>query len=242
MCPKVFLMLLLASLGLLAGLITTLSGFGGGLLLVSALALIWDPLTALTLSSLALVCGNAQRFWLFRHDWDPGFALPLILGAMPGALAGALLATRAPTWILQVAIVVMTLAATLRLLSPGSRPLSPRLLGPGAFGVGLLSATTGGGGFLLGPLLLSAGASGSRYIAVAASAGTTIHVFRIIGYSTAGMIDWSLLQSVGVITLAILLGNVLGKKIRLQMGEQRMRWLEFGAPIVCAGLALAGLA
>ena len=234
-------MLILATLGMLAGLITTLSGFGGGLLLVTALALLWDPLTALTLSSLALLVGNAQRLWLFRSDWDGNLAIPVVAGAIPGALIGALLATKAPSWILQVAIVAMTTVATLRLIAPTRIVVQKRFLGPGACGVGLLSATTGGGGFLLGPLLLSAGISGGRYIAVGASAGTAIHVFRIAGYSTTGIIDFSLIYSVAVIAAAILLGNILGHKIRLHMGDARMRWLEYGAPLVCAGLALAGL-
>jgi uncharacterized membrane protein YfcA len=234
-------MLLLATLGILAGLVTTLSGFGGGLLLVTALALLWDPLTALTLSSLALLFGNAQRLWLFRRDWDRRLAVPVVLGAIPGALAGALLATKAPSWILQSAIVGMTLVAMLRLLAPGRITLPTRFLGPGACGVGLLSATTGGGGFLLGPLLLSTGVSGGRYIATGASAGTAIHLFRITGYSTTGILDFTLIHSVIVITLAILLGNLLGRRIRTELGEARMRWLEYGAPVVCAALALAGL-
>ena len=234
-------MFLLAALGTLAGLITTLSGFGGGLLLVTALALIWDPLSALTLSSLALLAGNAQRLWLFRHDWDRRLAMPIVLGAIPGALLGALFATKAPVWILQVAIVAMTLLSTLRLLAKTPPTLPRYLLAPGAFGVGALSATTGGGGFLLGPLLLSAGATGGRYIAVAASAGTAIHFFRIAGYGAGGMIHLDLIGSVVIITIAILLGNLLGRYVRIRMGATRIRWIEYGAPVVCACLALAGL-
>lgn len=234
-------MLLLALLGLLAGLITTLSGFGGGLLLVTALALLWDPLTALTLSSLALLFGNAQRLWLFRKDLDRALSMTVVLGAIPGAMTGALIATRAPVWILQLAIVVMTSVALLRLFAPGRFGIPARYLGPGACGVGLLSATTGGGGFLLGPLLLSAGVSGGRYIATGASAGTAIHTFRIAGYSTTGILDLALIHSVVVISLAILFGNLLGRRIRVHLGESRMRWIEYGAPVVCAVLALAGL-
>ena len=50
--------MLLAALGIAAGLITTVSGFGGGMLLVSVLALVWDPLSALTVTSVALLIGN----------------------------------------------------------------------------------------------------------------------------------------------------------------------------------------
>ena len=102
-------MLVLASLGVAAGLITTLSGFGGGVLLVTCLALLWDPLTALTISSLALLGGNAQRLFLFRADVDWRFSLPVVLGVIPGALGGALLATNMPGWLLHGAILVATL-------------------------------------------------------------------------------------------------------------------------------------
>lgn len=234
-------MLVLAMLGAAAGLITTLSGFGGGLFLVTCLALLWDPLSALTISSLALLGGNAHRLYLYRRHLDWSFAMPVIFGVMPGALGGALLATSMPSWLLQLAILAATLAALLHILVKRTAILPASYLAPGASAVGFLSATTGGGGFLLGPLLLSAGARGSRYIAIGASAGVAVHCLRIVGYSTTGLLDFEFLAQAVLLSGSIMVGNLLGRWIRHRAGEQRMRWLEVGAPALCAALALAGI-
>jgi uncharacterized membrane protein YfcA len=234
-------MLVIATLGVFAGLITTLSGFGGGAFLVACLALLWDPLTALTISSLALLAGNAQRLYLFRRDFQWRFSMPVVLGSIPGALGGALVAIHMPSWLLQVAILVATLAGAVKVLFKLSGTAPRSILGPGSAAVGFLSATTGGGGFLMGPLLLSTGATGGLYIATGASAGVAIHCLRITGYSTTGLIDYSLIGQAVLIAFAIMIGNVTGRVIRLRVGAAKMLWLEYGAPVVCALVASAGL-
>jgi uncharacterized membrane protein YfcA len=234
-------MLVIATLGAFAGLITTLSGFGGGAFLVASLALIWDPLAALTISSLALLFGNAQRLYLFRASFQFRYSLPVVVGAIPGALGGALLAAQAPAWLLQVAILLATLAGLAKFVFKISGQAPRSILGPGSAAVGFLSATTGGGGFLMGPLLLSTGAKGNLYIATGASAGVSIHILRITGYSTTGLIDTSLLGQAALIAVAIMFGNLLGRYIRNRMGPARMLWLEYGAPVLCAFVATLGL-
>ena len=234
-------MLVIATLGAIAGLITTLSGFGGGAFLVASLALLGDPLAALTISSLALLVGNAQRLYLFRSSFQWSYSMPVVVGAIPGALGGALLAAQAPSWLLQVAILLATLAGVAKIVFKISARAPRSILGPGSAAVGFLSATTGGGGFLMGPLLLSTGAKGSLYIATGASAGVAIHILRITGYSTTGLIDTSLLGQAALLALTIMLGNLLGRHIRNRMGAARMLWLEYGAPLVCAFVATLGL-
>jgi uncharacterized membrane protein YfcA len=234
-------MLALALLGVTAGLITTTSGVGGGAFLVACLAVLWDPLTALTISSMALLCGNAQRLFLFRHHFNLSYSKSVVLGCIPGALGGALLASQAPQWLLQVAIAVAAVASLARLV-PRFNFQTPRsVLGPASALVGFLSATTGGGGFLLGPLLLSAGISGNTYIATASSVGVATHCFRITGYSSSGLIDLSLLSQAVLLALSIMIGNCMGRVIRQRIDPARMIYLEYATPFLCALIALAGM-
>lgn len=234
-------MLLLATLGVAAGLITTLSGFGGGVFLVTSLAVIWDPLTALTTTSLALLMGNAQRLFLFRRHFLASYSVPVIAGAIPGALGGAFLAAQTPDWILQAAIVVITFGAAARAFHRTEWSMRRRHLAPAAAGIGFLSATTGGGGFLMGPLLLSAGATGGLYIATGASAGVAIHIFRITGYSTSGLLDLSMFGQALLLGLTIMAGNLVGRSLRGKLSPRQITWIQYAAPVVCGALALAGL-
>src|SRR5688572_1452872 len=58
---------LVVLLGIAAGFLTTVAGMGGGLLLVTALAVVWGPHVALPVTSLALLVGNLHRLALYRR-------------------------------------------------------------------------------------------------------------------------------------------------------------------------------
>ena len=57
-------------LGLLAGVLTTVSGMGGGLLVVFVLSWALGPKAALVVSTAALLVGNVHRAWLYRASVD----------------------------------------------------------------------------------------------------------------------------------------------------------------------------
>ncbi len=232
--------MLLVALGVTAGLITTVSGFGGGMVLVSALALLWDPLTALTVSSLALLVGNAQRLYMFRRGIRPRVAAPLVLGAVPGSLVGALVAGSLPPLVLQASILGVTGLALWRAISGTTWAFPIRALGPAAAAIGALAAMSGGGGFLLGPLLLSAGIMGDTYIATGAVTAVFIHTGRLAGYGANGMIHADTFLVAAGIAASIVAGNVLGRWVRGRLSDRSMRGVEYAAPIACALLALAG--
>jgi hypothetical protein len=88
---------------------------------------------------------------------------------------------------------------------------------------------------------LSTGATGGLYIATGASAGVAAHVLRITGYSTTGLSDFGFLSQALLLAGTIMIGNTIGRSIREHMGPAKMLWLEYGAPVVCAGIAFLGL-
>src|SRR4051812_11193889 len=100
--------LALAVSGLLAGVLTTLAGQGGGLFLILIASVLVGPRTALAITAPALLFGNLHRAILFRRALDRGIALRVILGAVPGAFAGGLLAGAMPEWVLRVLLVGLT--------------------------------------------------------------------------------------------------------------------------------------
>ena len=75
-----------------AGLLTTVAGLGGGILMLLAVSLATDPKVALVATAPALLAGNLHRAFLFRGDVDRRVARAFALGAFPGSvLGGALL-------------------------------------------------------------------------------------------------------------------------------------------------------
>ena len=86
----------LLALGLAAGVMTTLAGMGGGLMLLLALAALRDPHEALAMTAPALLIGNAHRAFMFRAHLRPSVSGRLVAGALPGAILGGVWALSLP--------------------------------------------------------------------------------------------------------------------------------------------------
>lgn len=232
---------LLLPLGLLAGALTTVAGLGGGVLLVLALSLVTSPAEALATTSPALLVGNLHRLVVGRSDVDRDVARPLALGALPGSALGGLLAVAVPTLVLEVLLVATTALALARAFNRLSFRPGPRALAPAGFGIGIVTATSGGGALLLAPLLLATGLAGARYVASAAAVAVAIHVGRLLGYGAGGLVTADTLVAAAVLAVAIVAGNAVGQRLRRHIDPRGGARLELGVLLVCVALALAGL-
>ncbi len=229
----------LGLLGMAAGLLTTLAGLGGGLVMTLVLAAIIGPQSALALAAPALLLGNVHRIWLFRDHIDGPLVLPFIAGAVPGALLGGILTVALPEWFLKVSIALAMTYAVARHFKWIRYAPTARALVPMTFLVGLVTATSGGGGLLLGPLLLATGAQGGRFVVSASIIAASIHVTRGIAYGAGGLIAPSTLAAAAVLGLAIIAGNTLGKRARLS--DRRRLTLTHVVLSICVLVTVAGL-
>jgi len=245
---------ILLALGLIAGSLSTLAGLGGGLVLTLALATLWDPTRALATAAPALLIGNIHRITLFRKHFDGRLVAPFILGGVPGAVVGGLMAVALPETLLRLVILGTALAATIHELrgrrakadgERGRRP-GPFVIAGVASVAGVVTATSGGGGLLLGPLLLAAGARGERFMVSASSVAVCMHVARIGAYGVSDAIGAQTFLDAAVVAVAILAGNAIGRRARRPLGlageSIRSTRLTYGVLGVSITLAVAGLA
>jgi len=233
---------LLPILGVLAGVLTTLAGLGGGVLLIIALSFATSPAEALAMSSPALLVGNLHRLVVGRHEVDRDIARSLALGALPGSALGGLLAVAVPTVVLEALLVATTAFALARTFGYLSFKPGARALAPAGLGMGVATATTGGGALMLAPLLLATGLTGARYVATAAAVAVAIHVGRLLGYGAGGLLTRETMIAAAVLAVAIIAGNALGQRLRRHIDAAAAARLELGVLLVCVALALAGLA
>jgi uncharacterized membrane protein YfcA len=231
----------LALLGLAAGVLTTLAGQGGGLFLLLVCSVLVGPHEALAITAPALLLGNLHRALLFRRFLDRSIAARVIVGAVPGSFIGGLLAGAMPAWVIHVMLVgltALTIARALRWL----RFDVPRwALAPAGLLVGGMTGTSGGAGVLFAPVLLSAGLSGSAYIATLSTIALATHAGRVVAYASNGVFTRNLVLPIAVIALAIFAGNALGERVRARLSARVTSRLEYGVLVVCVGISLAGL-
>lgn len=231
----------LVALGLVGGLLTTLAGMGGGLLIVAALGALHGPHAALAITTPALLVSNLHRVWMFRSEIDRGVARSFAAGAVPGALLGGLVVPTLPAVLLSVILFGATTATLARAMGWWRLEPSPGAIGGGGFGIGVLAATAGGAGVLTGPLFSSAGLRGTPYVATVASGAVALHVGRVVGYGLGGLLERQQLESMIVLAAALVAGNLIGKRLRPRFDERSERIVELGALVVCTLLTVANL-
>ncbi len=233
--------LAMVPLGLLAGTLTTLAGLGGGLMLVSTLALLFDPHLALAVTAPALMIGNLHRSLLYRAHVDSRIAREVGLSGFAGALIFGWFALAIPAIGIQLLLLAATALALAKVLGFARFELPPRWLVPMGLVVGAVTATSGGGQALLAPTLLSAGLQGERYVSTAATCALLVHVGRVIAYGTGGLFDQATLARALALAACVLAGNFAGARLRPHLSIERLRALEVGTLLVVVAFVLAGV-
>lgn len=232
---------ILVAVAVFAGALTTISGFGGGLVLLLAVAAICGPKVALAATTVALLVANLHRIWLYRRDVGTRVTVPLLIGLVPGSLAGAWFAAAIPERAVHLVMLGVVLLSVARAWFDWSWRPSKRLLVLSGAIVGVLAGSAGGAGFLIGPIVLAAGLESRRYLATVAVTAVAMHIGRIAGYGAGGMMTGEVLRIALVLAPGLLVGNLLGNQLRDLIPDDWQRRIELGAPAVCVALALVGL-
>jgi uncharacterized membrane protein YfcA len=196
---------------LLAGALIGATGIGGVLVVPALTQFGQVPLQqAIAASALAFaVPGVAALVWLLRGaEWQPRWGA-LIAGAVPAAVAGALLVHRVqPQWLLAgvALLAILSGARGLRRGTEGAAPHAalptPHLVGLGA-AVGFGSALTGTGGpVLLVPALMLLGQPVGMTIALAQAVQLPLALCAGVSHAVAGALSWPLALGLGAVLLA----------------------------------------
>lgn len=232
---------LLAGLGVLAGLLTTAAGLGGGLLLLICLSLVMDPLWALAATTPALLVGNLHRSWMYRARVRWPLVRAFALGAIPGAALGGLVAVSVPKIVIAALMLTVTVASLARAIGKVDLAAPPSAITPAGFVIGGLTGSAGGAAVLTAPLFLSAGLVGEAFSGTIAASGVAMHLGRIAGYGAGGLLTRELWLWAALLALAVTVGNTLGRRLRHLSERLPSGLIEHVVLVICTALALTGL-
>jgi len=249
------LLIVLAAFG--ASLLTLISGFGLGTLMLPVFALFFPLPMAVGMTAVVHLLNNAFKSTMLWRDVDTTmvlrFGLPSMLGAFVGALALEQLGELTPIYMgLRVAVgpLALTLAALMVLFA--MTELSPRVSsisfkGRHLFTGGLVSGFFGGlsghQGALRSMFLLHSGMRKEAYIATGVAIAMLVDITRIplyLKHLGAAQLqrEWSLLLAC---VLAAFLGAWWGKRLIPKITYRTMQFAVGALMMGIAGMLVAGI-
>lgn len=221
------LIIVLAALG--ASLLTLLSGFGLGTLLLPVFALFFPLPVAVLLTAVVHLLNNLFKLGLLWKHIDRRtvvlFGIPGMLGAFLGAWLLAQLGTQPPLYMgvrvevgaLRIALAVLMILFAITELRPqlAAFTFAPKYLLPGGFISGLLGGFSGHQGALRTMFLLRSGLSKEALIATGVAIACLVDFTRIPVYLNSPLkseviAHWPLLCAA---TLAAFIGAYAGKQL-----------------------------
>lgn len=231
-------------IGVAVGFFAGLLGIGGGLIIVSSLALMFSAHgfparyimhLAIGTSLAAIVFGSWSSFRTHhRHkavDWAVVRAMTpgLLAGVLAGAMAASFLPTALLKYLFLVFMLIITTQMVLNLRPKIARPLPRRagLTGVAIF-IGVCSSLFGGGAAAAGvPFLTWCGMTTHRAIGTVAAMGFPVSVAGAIGYgvagwNVAGLPSWS----VGFVYLPAFIGIALTSVLAAPYGARLAHQLK----------------
>jgi uncharacterized membrane protein YfcA len=231
--------LLILAVGLVAGTLSGIVGFGSSIMLMPVLVIAFGPLQAVPIMALAAVMANLSRVfvWWRELDWRAIGAYALT-GAPFGALGAATLLAL-PARLIEVVIGVffISMIAVRRWMAAHDLKLRPVHLALIGVPVGYLTGVAVSTGPLTAPIFLAAGLVKGAFIGSEAAATLAVYAAKTAVFGTLGALPPDIVIK-GLITGSTLMaGAVIAKRFVLKMPPERFRLLMDGL-MLASGLTL----
>lgn len=194
--------------------LSAVAGFGGAVLLLPVFVAAFGTRDAVAVLTVSQLASNASRVWFNRVDVDRPLVGRFALGAVPAAVAGALVFATAPLSALTRVIGVFLIVAVVwRRLRPHPRPPSDRAFVAVGAASGFGSALLGSVGPLVAPFFLARGLTRGAYIGTEAASAVVMHVTKLVVFGAAAVLT---LRTAGIglaLAPAAMAGAWVGKHI-----------------------------
>jgi uncharacterized protein len=210
----------------ISGVTAAIAGFGIGSMLTPLMATQVGMNTAIAAVAIPHALATAVRCWRLRAHIDASTLRRFGLLSAAGALAGALLYSRFSNRTLTVVLAILLIATAIAGLTNWMRRWHPTGPMAGAFGFasGVFGGVAGNQGGLRAAALLAFPLAPLAYVATSTATGLLVDAARMPVYlwrAGASLIPYAL--PIGVASVGVLIGTLLGERVLLGMSVDRFR-------------------
>ena len=231
--------LFVLGVGLIAGTLSGIVGFGSSIMLMPVLVIVFGPLQAVPIMAIAAIMANLSRIlvWWRQVDWRACAAYSVT--GVPAAALGA-----RTLLVLPPRLVELALGAFFILMIPARRWLAahdlrlrlPHLSVIGLV-VGFLTGIVVSTGPITAPIFLAYGLVKGAFLATEAAGSLAVYVSKSITFRTLGALPQDVIVKGLVSGSSLMVGALIAKRFVLKIPPERFRLLMDGLMLV-SGLAM----
>ena len=230
---------LILAVGLVAGTLGGIVGFGSSVMLMPVLVLAFGPREAVPIMAIAAIMANLSRVAAWWRDVDWRAAAAYAITAVPAAALGARTLLVLPPRLVDAALGLFFIAivGVRRVLAQHRMRLHlPHLALAGA-GIGFLTGIVASTGPITVPVFLGYGLVKGAFIATEAAASLAVYVAKAAVFRTFGALPLDIVMRGLVTGASLMAGAFIARRFVVSMAAASFRLL-MDAMLLLSGTAL----
>lgn len=231
--------LIVLAVGLVAGTLGGIVGFGSSIMLMPMLVIVFGPLQAVPIMAIAALLANLSRIavWWREIDWRAGaaYAIP----GIPAAALGARTLVELPTRTIELAIGAFFIAMIFvrRWMAARNLRFKAWHLALSGLAIGYITGIVVSTGPVTAPIFLAAGLSKGAFVGTEAAASLAVYLSKATTFRALGMLPVDVVV-MGLLTgSSLMVGSVIARRFVLKMEAEQFRLMMDGL-MLASGLAL----
>jgi uncharacterized membrane protein YfcA len=235
--------LLILGVGLFAGIVGGIIGFGSSIMLMPVLVMAFGPREAVPVMAIASVMANLSRVMAWWRSIDGRAVVAYACTAVPAAALGARTLLVLPPRVVELALGVFFIAmiGVRRLLAAQRvRLASWHLAAAGAL-VGFLTGIVVSTGPITVPVFLAYGLAKGAFIATEAAASLAVYLAKVVVFRSFGALPVDIVVKGLLVGSTLMAGAFVARRFVATMPAERFRHLMDGV-LLASGVALLGMA
>lgn len=212
--------------GMVAFIISTVSGGGGAMLLIPLTSSMIGTAVTPPVINLATLMSNASRLYLFWHEIDWSLTRYYVPSAIVGAWLAALVFSRLDAGWIQLLVGVFLVSTIFQYrFGKVDKTFNMPKVGfiPLGFIIAFMSTLVGGLGPILNPFYMNAGLEKENLIATKTANSFFVGMIQIGSYTFFGVFTAQLWVYGLILGLGAVIGNVIGKRFLAGMTISQFR-------------------
>jgi hypothetical protein len=230
---------LILAIGLAAGTLSGIVGFGSSIMLMPVLVIVFGPLQAVPVMAIAAIMANLSRIVVWWRDVDWRVCAAYSATAVPFAAFGAATLLVLPARIVEVALGVffVSMIGVRRWMAAHDLKLGRAHLALLGVPIGYFTGIVASTGPITAPIFLATGLVKGAFLSTEAAASLAVYLAKAAVFRTFGALPWEIAAQGLIVGSTLMAGAFIAKRFVLRLDPTRFRLLMDGL-LLLSGLAL----